>query len=131
VAVCVIPGCDALVEAFGEVCDACVEAFGALLRRGGPPVTEGQITARDEQTRAAYRARHAAETTNNSARHEAARRAGHLEMKAATITSTNTAAAAAESVQRKRNQKCWLCEERRTCTRQPQGWECDQCRQVA
>ena len=118
-AVCVIPGCDTLVEAFGEVCHACAEAFGPTLRRSGPPVTEQQITDRDEQTRAAYRARHAAETTND-ARHEAVGR-GHLEAKAA----------AAGSVQRKRNQKCWLCEERRTCTRQPQGWECERCRLVA
>jgi len=22
---------------------------------------------------------------------------------------------------------CWLCEQRRTCTAQPRGWECDRC----
>jgi hypothetical protein len=25
---------------------------------------------------------------------------------------------------------CWLCEQRRTCTAQPGGWECDRCRAV-
>ena len=25
---------------------------------------------------------------------------------------------------------CWLCEQRRTCTAQPGGWECDRCRTV-
>jgi len=30
----------------------------------------------------------------------------------------------------KRNQLCWLCEQRRTCTKQPGGWECEACRGV-
>jgi hypothetical protein len=25
---------------------------------------------------------------------------------------------------------CWLCEQRRICTAQPGGWECDRCRTV-
>lgn len=32
--------------------------------------------------------------------------------------------------QRKANQTCWLCEQRRTCTSTPAGWECDACQQV-
>lgn len=32
--------------------------------------------------------------------------------------------------ERKAMQLCWLCEQRRTCTRQPAGWECDQCQEV-
>lgn len=28
------------------------------------------------------------------------------------------------------NQRCWLCEERRTCIRRPGGWECRDCRQI-
>ncbi|WP_280428657.1 hypothetical protein [Nocardia brasiliensis] len=27
----------------------------------------------------------------------------------------------------KRNQICWLCEDRRTCKRTPNGWECADC----
>ncbi len=32
--------------------------------------------------------------------------------------------------QRKANQRCWLCEERRTCTKAERGWECGTCQQV-
>ena len=28
---------------------------------------------------------------------------------------------------RRRNQTCWLCTERRTCNRTSAGWECDRC----
>jgi hypothetical protein len=31
---------------------------------------------------------------------------------------------------RKANQLCWLCEQRRACTKQQHGWECDTCRSV-
>lgn len=34
---------------------------------------------------------------------------------------------AAPTPERKPNQRCWLCEERRACTRRPTGWECDRC----
>lgn len=30
----------------------------------------------------------------------------------------------------KANQRCWLCEQRRTCTQQPRGWECTTCHAV-
>ncbi len=30
--------------------------------------------------------------------------------------------------ERRQNQHCWLCEARRTCTKQRYGWECDTCR---
>jgi len=32
--------------------------------------------------------------------------------------------------ERRANQRCWLCEERRTCTQMPHGWECDHCRAI-
>jgi hypothetical protein len=32
--------------------------------------------------------------------------------------------------ERKANQRCWLCEERRTCVRTPAGWECADCQEV-
>jgi hypothetical protein len=38
---------------------------------------------------------------------------------------------AIEEPERRRNQRGWLCEERRTCTRTPTGWECDACRELA
>lgn len=34
---------------------------------------------------------------------------------------------AAADVERRANQRCWICEERRTCTRAPAGWECAAC----
>lgn len=30
----------------------------------------------------------------------------------------------------RRNQRCWICEERHTCTRTPQGWECPTCQTI-
>ena len=32
--------------------------------------------------------------------------------------------------ERRQNQLCWLCENRRTCTKQANGWECDDCLKV-
>ena len=54
---------------------------------------------------------------------------------AAQITERDTAVAYAyraqrDLVERKANQRCWICEERHTCTRAPSGWECDACREV-
>jgi hypothetical protein len=50
-----------------------------------------------------------------------------LEQKvAAKLRKAELARPAPEGEQRA-NQTCWLCEERRTCTKQPQGWECPEC----
>lgn len=38
-----------------------------------------------------------------------------------------TVAAAQQVSPRKRNQICWLCEERRTCTSTAERWECADC----
>ncbi|MFY2787430.1 hypothetical protein [Rhodococcus sp. MALMAid1271] len=38
-----------------------------------------------------------------------------------------TVAAAQQVSTRKRNQICWLCEERRTCTSTAGRWECSNC----
>lgn len=35
-----------------------------------------------------------------------------------------------EAPQERQNQRCWLCEERRTCIRTEQGWECRACRTI-
>lgn len=43
-------------------------------------------------------------------------------------TEQRIAQALATTPERKPNQVCWLCEERRTCTKEPGGWECDSCR---
>lgn len=36
----------------------------------------------------------------------------------------------AQEPERKANQRCWMCEQRRTCTKQTHGWECDTCREI-
>lgn len=32
--------------------------------------------------------------------------------------------------ERRANQLCWICDERRTCTREHAGWECADCRGI-
>jgi hypothetical protein len=41
-----------------------------------------------------------------------------------------TVAAAQQVSPRKRNQSCWLCEERRTCTSTAGRWECADCQSL-
>jgi hypothetical protein len=36
----------------------------------------------------------------------------------------------APELERRANQRCWLCEERRTCIRTAAGWECPRCAAV-
>nr|WP_255495038.1 hypothetical protein [Cryobacterium sp.]QJS06102.1 hypothetical protein [Cryobacterium sp.] len=71
------------------------------VRTDGPDREPGQVRAdlaeRDSGTREQYRA-HAA-----------------------------TAAAAQQDSTRKRNQSCWLCDERRTCALVDGRWECADC----
>jgi hypothetical protein len=35
-----------------------------------------------------------------------------------------------EGPERKANQRCWICEERRTCVRAERGWKCRSCQEV-
>ncbi len=37
---------------------------------------------------------------------------------------------APQEAERKANQGCWMCEERRTCSKQATGWECDTCLEI-
>lgn len=43
---------------------------------------------------------------------------------------TDPAPVSAAGPETRRNQRCWICEERHTCTRTPQGWECPTCRTI-
>lgn len=36
----------------------------------------------------------------------------------------------ADGLEAKRNQLCWLCQERRTCIKCERGWECADCRRI-
>lgn len=102
---CVLPGCRNLVSGWGRVCPGCVADFGPYLEPADrPQLTQEQIHDRDDAVRAA-----------NSRMLNPAPASGPEP----------------EAPERKRNQLCWLCEQRRTCTPAEQGWECDECRTVA
>ncbi|MCJ0894396.1 MULTISPECIES: hypothetical protein [unclassified Rhodococcus (in: high G+C Gram-positive bacteria)] len=100
---CALPGCATPVAVPGDVCQSCLVAFGDMLnvRTDGPAHdperVRAELAARDASTRDQYRAQAA------------------------------TVAAAQQVSTRKRNQICWLCDERRTCTATDGRWECADC----
>ncbi|WP_068166598.1 hypothetical protein [Rhodococcus phenolicus] len=98
---CILPGCTQPVAEELTPCQTCRTIFGPMLQKtdSREPLTHADITARDNDTRAAYRAqlRIIAETPQPA---------------------------------RRRNQRCWMCEQRRTCTQTPQGWECRDCIEI-
>lgn len=100
-AVCVLPGCCSPVATVGEPCPDCVQAFGDMLHRR--PGAEPLTQAQID------------------ARDE--------EIMAAYQAMNEQAGTRIEDTER-RNQRCWICEERRTCTKQAAGWECPSCRDV-
>jgi hypothetical protein len=99
-ATCVLPGCPDLVEAAGDPCPSCVAAFGTLLRQvpDAELLSAEQIAERDQAVQQHYRDRR-----------------------------TIPLPAGADDREWKPNQLCWLCEQRRLCTRTGQGWECRAC----
>lgn len=114
-ATCALPGCSNPVSSWGEACPDCVSAFAGFLRPAGddqPALTEQDLVDRDgdvAQARDCQRAIAAG----------------------AALGTTAAVNEARDQPDRRRNQTCWLCEQRRTCCRMPQGWECDACRQVS
>lgn len=98
---CVVPGCSGYVPAQGDVCGDCRAAFGSMLVHHADG---GRMTAAE-----------ALERDRGIREAYAVRR---------------QATEQGELV-RRANQRCWLCEDRRTCTQMPVGWECDTCRGVA
>ena len=115
---CILPGCRNGAEEQGLPCGECPEAFGSHLRQtDGPAMTVEAQAKRDNETQAAY----------------AVLLAGGVPARVAATGEEAPPSAAgtpAKAPERKANQRCWLCEERRTCTRQAHGWECDVCQQV-
>lgn len=108
---CALPGCNNPVASWGEVCGGCQAAFSGYLQPGRPdqPVpTEQNLTQRDTDVAAAYAQQH-----DHAATAPRLRRGG-----------------VDGELERRANQRCWLCEERRTCTQMPHGWECDHCRAI-
>lgn len=104
---CVLPGCRAPVAHSGDACPGCCTAFGEYLQVSAdrPALTADLIAERDAHVLATYTARHAPSPPAAGEGRE-------------------------EGAERKPNQRCWLCDESRTCTRRPGGWECDQCRRI-
>jgi hypothetical protein len=100
-ALCVVPSCPHCAHQ-GHPCACCAEAFGPMLRE-----TTG--TAGDVEP----------ESTAVSAAAEA--------LAAIRMHRKPVEAAAGE---RRQGQTCWLCTQRRTCTMQVNGWECDDCLKV-
>jgi hypothetical protein len=125
-ATCSLPGCDTLVTDPTQPCQGCQAAFGDLLRRVESDQTSEQITAelaaRDAAVAHMYRRRRELLAAAHTGDPDAARLARMQTRLIAQIP--------AAGGDRKPNQTCWLCEERHTCTKTDQGWECDTCRDV-
>jgi hypothetical protein len=98
---CVLPGCQALVDEWGRPCAECLSLTTAL----GPllrPVDRPPMTAEAIDER------------------DAAVKAAYERQRAIE-----------RGEEKKPGQLCWLCERRRSCTKTPQGWECDECLPVS
>lgn len=97
---CIVQGCKNSVEREGHVCDECQDAFAGYMVHN----PGGHVSTSEEIAAA------------DAALRNAHRQQTILEMGAAP--------------ERRRNQICWLCTERRTCTPEEMGWECDACRGI-
>ena len=105
---CILPGCSNRVFEQGLPCNSCVEDFGSYLRAGdGPPMSADAQAARDRDTHLSY-----------------ALQLADGEPERITTDYALTPAGVGKVVEppvRKANQRCWLCEQRRTCTKQERG----------
>lgn len=104
--VCALPGCRYPVTHPAEACASCRIAFGSLLRQTTEPVRDpvevaAELKERDDVVVSRYRER-----------------------------ITTDVDEAARGPEQRRGQICWLCTERRTCTRQDAGWESRDCAAV-
>ena len=107
-AMCALPGCNSPVVSWGEVCGGCQVDFSGFLRPARadqPAPTEQDLAQRDTEVAAAHARQHQLTAAGSSSRRD-------------------------DLVERRANQRCWLCEERRTCARMPAGWDCDHCRAI-
>lgn len=106
---CALPGCRALVPEPGDVCARCRAAFGDYLApvERAPEVTSEDVAARYATRDDAVRA-----------------------VRAAYAARSALAPVPSAEPKTRHNQRCWICEERHTCTRTPQGWECPTCQAI-
>lgn len=109
---CILPGCGAPTAEQGTPCADCAASFGGYLRQTeGPAMTAEAQNRRDSETHTAY----------------AALLAGEDPARAAAASALPKREAEPE---RKANQRCWICEQRRTCTKREHGWECNDCLKI-
>ena len=104
--VCALPGCRYPVTDPAEACASCRTAFGPMQRQTSQPVRDpvevaAELKQRDDVVVARYRER-----------------------------TTPDVDEAARGPEQRRSQICWMCTERRTCTRQSAGGECRDCAAV-
>ena len=112
--ICILPGCRNSVSEQGMPCDECAAAFGSHLRStDGPPMTAEAQATRDSETQTTYAVLFAGGDP------------AFVEAAGGRRRSTPNALR-----ERKANQRCWMCEQRRTCTKQANGWECDACLEI-
>jgi len=109
-ATCALPGCTSPVVTWGDVCGGCQVAFNDYLRPARPDqlVPTEHDKQRDHDVAAGYARQH------DGTEADRPRRVDH-----------------GDEHEKRANQRCWLCEQRRTCTRMPHGWECENCRAIA
>jgi hypothetical protein len=126
---CPLPGCSKPTDQVGTPCGECIQAFGPYLAEAPPrdvPVTAEQITAelhaRDRGIAAAYTLQAVTEIATTAA---------DLPTYEAAVRLLANRVSGPQIGERKANQRCWTCEERRTCTLEPLGWACDMCRQIS
>ena len=94
---CVLPGCRERVDRIGQACDSCIAAFGSYL----VAVDGDPLTA------------------EAIAERDAGTRDSYVRM---LTPPTET-----QPENRRQNQTCWLCEQRRACTLVDDRWECAAC----
>lgn len=101
---CIVQGCTGHVEQLGDVCAECRTVFAGYItyNANGQRPTSDDIAAADDRLRRAHEQQ--ATTENGATQHSAELR--------------------------RRNQRCWLCTNRRTCTKKEGGWECNSCLEI-
>lgn len=113
---CALPGCRHAVPDPGWPCPCCLATFGNMLREissaqaidgPSPPSSTRPLTTPPAATTTPNRPVPGPVTPNSGV--------------TATLSGTK---------EHKQNQTCWLCTERRTCTREEHGWECRECRKI-
>ena len=126
---CPLPGCPNLTGQVGTPCDECIAEFGPYLAAAPPcdvPLTADQVTAELDA-----RDRGVANAYTMQAATQIASTATDLPTYEAAVRLLANRSSGPQIGERKANQRCWTCEERRTCTLEPLGWACDMCRQIS